>query len=60
MIEEFPNLLEKNILEHFIELLKKNRIKFSKQKFERGLKIYVKSDYSRITFHIYNVEDVAK
>jgi len=59
-IENFPNTLECCTIEDVKRLLEVNKIKFTKQKFPRGLKIHGKSDFTRITFHIYNVEDVAK
>lgn len=56
-VTEFPNSVEKKLLEDIITILKQSKIKFTKQKFERGIKLYVKHDYTRVTFHLYNVSD---
>jgi len=54
---EYPDELEKKLIDGFIKLLKENKVKFSKQKFDRGTKIFVSQNYTKITFHIYNVSD---
>lgn len=56
-ISEYPNELEKKLINGFITLLKENKVKFAKQKFNRGTKIFVNQNYTKITFHIYNVSD---
>lgn len=64
---EYPNELEKKLIDGFIKLLKENKVKFVIQgnpnrmnKFNRGTKIYVNQNFTKITFHIYNVSDLGK
>lgn len=54
---QYPNSLEEKLLQDFIALLKQSEIKFTKQKFDRGTKLHGKLDYTRVTFHVYNVSD---
>ncbi len=57
MTEKFPNPIEKELINYFLKSLKDAKVKFLKQKFPRGIKIYVKQYHTRVTFHIYNVSD---
>lgn len=56
-VTEFPLPIERKLLEDVMALLKQSEIKFSKQKFDRGIKLHGKLEYTRVTFHLYNVSD---
>lgn len=60
MKEKFPNQIENELINDLTNLFNKHNIKFTKQKFERGIKFFVKQDFTRITLHIYNVSDGGK
>lgn len=60
MKTEYPNPLEKKLLQDIIDLLKQSKIKFTKQKFPRGTKLHGKLEHTRVTFHVYNVSDGGK
>lgn len=55
----FPNDDEATMINVVKAALAECSIKYTKQEFGRGLKLHGKKGHTRVTFHIYNVEDVA-